>query len=246
MPKLTYIDDYMSDEIRHQVMQRVLLGGDQHISEESAPREKAIRFVTVNDGQVSCLSQNYFVQNEAYNEKTGGYKRFYNLIGEEVVQELLQESMLEFLRYYDLPNKTVVLIQIQTSNIGILPKMLSVTGQGIHTDGADRALLVCLHRGEGVKGAHNQFHATLDGLEPLSEAAPLMPGNAVLWKDNEIYHYVTRAQGSRGLDNTRTIMIMHAPASMYLQGAANPNNETNLNESKANVISTFESYYHDV
>jgi len=238
-PDFTVVEDFMSDKIREEVLKTVNLGSDKHITKVSAPREKAIRFVMVINGKVHCLTQDFFVQNEAYNQDTGGYKRVYHLIADDVI-ELLEPSVLEFARYYDIPEKTVILIQIQTSRImpstddkqlhQLRPSLQSITGQGIHTDGADRAVLVCLHRGDGVVGAHNQFHGSIDGSKPLCEPFALMPGNAVLWKDNEIFHYVTRGAGTEGSDNNRTIMIMHSPGEMFLLGATNENNDTDLRE----------------
>ena len=68
-----------------------------------------------------------------------------------------------------------------------------MTGQGIHTDGADRAMLVCLHRGDKIEGAENVFHASLDGMEPLCEELPLQNREGLYFKDNSLYHTVTRA-----------------------------------------------------
>ena len=95
-------------------------------------------------------------------------------------------------------------------------------------------MLVCLHRGEKIEGAANVFHASLDGMEELCDELPLQKREGVYFKDNTIYHTVTRA--SRGefknLEQvTRTMMIMHAPAEIYMQGLSNPNNNLGANES---------------
>ena len=109
-----------------------------------------------------------------------------------------------------------------------------MTGQGIHTDGADRAMLVCLHRGDKLEGAENVFHASLDGMEPLCEELPLQNREGLYFKDNSLYHTVTRAQVGKyqNLEQvSRTMMIMHAPAEIYMQGLPNPNNTLGANES---------------
>ena len=109
-----------------------------------------------------------------------------------------------------------------------------MTGQGIHTDGADRAMLVCLHRGDKLEGAENVFHASLDGTEPLCEELPLQNREGLYFKDNSLYHTVTRAAVGKyqNLEQvSRTMMIVHAPAEIYMQGLPNPNNTLGANES---------------
>jgi len=117
---------------------------------------------------------------------------------------------------------------MQTSCIKSLTRE-TITGQGIHTDGADRAILICLHRGQHVEGALNQFHKALDGSMPLCEPKALGLGEAVAFKDNEIYHYVTPGNKSRVKENeqedaTRTIILMHSPADAYMRGLPNESN----------------------
>ena len=65
---------------------------------------------------------------------------------------------------------------------------MSVTGQGIHTDGANLAALLCIHR-QNVKGALNTFHDNLLGSQPLCEPTVLEPGKIAYFKDNSLYHH---------------------------------------------------------
>uniref|UniRef100_A0A7S4MB09 2OG-Fe dioxygenase family protein n=1 Tax=Odontella aurita TaxID=265563 RepID=A0A7S4MB09_9STRA len=226
-PSFEFSERFLSSDVCKRVMQKVDLGLDPS-SEHFAERHKAIRFVTVINRRVQCFSQDYFVQNEDYNDFSGGYKRHYKLIEEDACIAL-QETVLKFTDYYSIPEKTVILLQIQTSIVKTQHKMRreSVTGQGIHTDGADHALLVCLHRGSGVEGAMNQFHANLDGSEPLCEPKILEQGTAAFFKDNELYHHVSpiclnEAMSSSEKDgNTRTILLLHSPAEIYMQGFSN-------------------------
>ena len=81
-----------------------------------------------------------------YNDFSGGYRRHYAKIADEFLQEHLRRPILAFAAYYGLPERGLILLQIQASEIapgdaaaGARDRAGSVTGQGIHTDGANRA-----------------------------------------------------------------------------------------------------------
>ena len=237
-PRFEHIQETMSEEDRQRILKNVVLDEDPS-SKHFAQRLKAIRFATIINGRVQTFTQNYFLQDAEYNDFSGGYRRYYGLINEELFEPdaPIAKVVLEFAKYYSIPEKTCILIQIQTSYFDQIPKnhRASVAGQGIHTDGADRAMLVCLHRGELIEGAENVFHDSLDGTEELCEGMPLQNREGVYFKDNSLYHHVTRA-GVRGKPKnrdqvSRTMMIMHAPAEIYLQGLPNPNNTLGTNDS---------------
>ena len=87
----------------------------------------------------------------------------------------------------------MILLQIQTSSMAPedLPEDLyemSITGQGIHTDGANLAALVCIDR-QNVKGALNTFHGNLNGSKPMCKPTVLEPGKVAYFKDNSLYHH---------------------------------------------------------
>ena len=124
-----------------------------------------------------------------------------------------------------------MLVQIQTSLVtetanSAISRRSSITGQGIHTDGADVAAIVCIER-DGVEGAENVFYADLQGKVALCDKTLLQPGTAAYFCDNRLYHYVSRADKQEGREEPgrRTVMILHSPGEMYLSGVANERNE---------------------
>ncbi len=145
----------------------------------------------VTNDEVFRLDQNYFIQNSGYNDFSGGYKRFYKLIPEDILESEAKSVILQFKRYYNIPDGTIMLVQIQSSIIEPSTSSswsrTSITGQGIHTDGASQAILVCLER-ENVSGAENSFFKDLDGKEQIGKEEVLNEGDAVLFRDNELYH----------------------------------------------------------
>eukprot|EP00415_Alexandrium_ostenfeldii_P000912 UN0912 len=163
--------------------------------------------------------------------------------------------VLKFAAYYKIPDKTVILAQIQSTILNAVyhdDRRLSITGQGIHSDGSDRAVIVGLRRGANV-GASNQFHAKLDGSEPLCEPISLGDGECIFFKDNTVFHYVTpgatKSECSSGCDEgARTILLMHAPAEMYLSGQTNRNGKEGVKASSVqlrhNVVAVPEDEFH--
>lgn len=230
LPKYEFFSQFLTEDIRQQFMKRMVLGEDPSMKkgEDQSLREKAIRFVIIIKGKVHCLSQNYFVQNEAYNDVSGGYRRYYTLIDEDIVEELLEESILKFADYFSIPEKTAFLIQVHRNTLKPTGVLKSIVGQGIHTDGAEVAGLLCLHRGDGCQEGDNQFHGKLDGSEPLCKPTRLHPGDAVFFQDNKIFHYVTRADGTKDADNSRVILLIHAPGELYLDGSTHKYNKNFL------------------
>lgn len=203
-------------------------------------RKKAICYVMNIAGGLYTLEQSYFVQSSAYNDFSGGMRRHYAKIPDEIVQKHLASAILRFIDYYSLPEKSCILVQLQFSVIpgkkdlpakeARLVRKQSVAGQGIHTDGQNRAGLVCIRR-RNVTGADNQFHARVDGTEPISEPITLSEGDCVFFKDNEIYHHVTPAAPEDGRKDTeRLMLLMHWPADAQLVGNTNPENILSVRE----------------
>eukprot|EP00438_Fugacium_kawagutii_P007347 Skav219314 [mRNA] locus=scaffold1152:138619:139616:- [translate_table: standard] len=237
-PLFEHIQETMSEEERKKILQNVVLSEDPS-SKHFAKREKAIRFATIINGRVQTFTQNYFLQDVDYNDFSGGYRRYYGLINDELFEPdaPIAKVVLNFAKYYGIPEKTAILIQIQTNIFDQAEykrkNRASVTGQGIHTDGADRAMLVDLHRGKKLEGADNVFEGSLDGSDPLSDEMTLQAREGLYFKDSRLYHHVTRAMVGdyQNLDQiSRTMMIMHAPAEIYMQGLSNPNNNLGANE----------------
>lgn len=251
-PVFEHVKGFLSEDAR-QLLCGAELGPDPS-SAQFADRQKAIRFIMVIEGQVYALSRDYFIQSSEYNDFSGGYKRKYKLLSEELVEGPLADIVLRFAAYYGILDRAIILIQVQTSAVtvdlptqGALTRYHSITGQGIHTDGSDRAMIVCLHRGDKVHGAYNQFHANLDGTEPLCDPFILQQGEAVYFKDNELYHHVSRGfkvdtetnlestghQVRLGSDCARKVLLLHWPAECHLNGTTNPAND--LGRTDANV-----------
>lgn len=242
-PMFEHIQDVMPEAERQQILQNVVLDDDPS-SKHFARREKAIRFVTIINGRVQPFTQNYFVQDAEYNDFSGGYRRYYALINECLFDPgaPIAEVVLNFAKYYSIPEKTAILVQIQTNHFDQAQygkSRASVTGQGIHTDGADRAMIVCLHRGGKLEGAENLFHGSLDGMDPLGDEFALHNREGLYFKDNSVYHQVTRAvvvgKPQNPEEISRTVMIMHAPAEIFMQGLPNPNNTLGSNEAETKL-----------
>jgi hypothetical protein len=205
--------------------------GDDSSSKHFIQRKKAIAFVYVTKDEIFRLDQNYFIQNAEYNDFSGGYKRFYKLIPEDLLKSEAKSAVLQFKRYYNIPDGTIMLVQIQSSIIepstspsSMKSKKMSVTGQGIHTDGASQAMLVCLKR-KNVFGAENSFFKDLDGKEQIGKGEVLHEGDSVLFRDNLLYHYVSPAlQKDTSKVMQRSIMLIHSPADFVLDGTLSKEN----------------------
>jgi len=203
--------------------------GDDPSSKHFMPRKKSIAFVVWIDGEVYCLKHNYFWQPEKYNDFSGGYKRFYETLPDELVQGHMRDVIAKFAETYNLPNYACILVQLQSSTIEAgsdLPvNGTSITGQGIHTDGHDRAVLICIER-KNVLGAENSLFADLDGKQELLSPTTLGERDALFFKDNSLYHYVEDAAPANSKeDMNRTMLIVHYPAGFTLNGSDNPENK---------------------
>jgi hypothetical protein len=210
--------------------------GEDPSSKYFITRTKSIAFVLVIGDNVYPLERNYFVQNSAYNDFSGGYRRYYSTISNDLLQSSLKRSILDFASYWRIPDRSIVLIQLQCSTIDPPEASTSseaktyaetkndVTGQGIHTDGSDRAMLLCCER-DNVRGAENSFHASLAGDKPLCPPRALAEGDALYFKDNALFHHVSDAfPADPARPMRRTMLLMHYPGDIYLDGGRNPRN----------------------
>eukprot|EP01083_Nonionella_stella_P056501 148745_1 len=66
------------------------------------------------------------------------------------------------------------------SSPNVIVPTMSITGQGIHTDGKDHAVLVCLER-DNICGAQNSAYYDLEGRDVLLNEFVLHQGNAMFW-----------------------------------------------------------------
>ena len=83
----------------------------------------------------------------------------------EVITSTPMVKLLEMhKRKFNHKPGTIMLIQIQTTREE--RKKGDVTEQGIHTDGADEAALVCLER-KNVSGACSELHEDIRGERPI-------------------------------------------------------------------------------
>ena len=100
----------------------------------------------------------------------------------------------------------------------------SVAGQGIHSDGTDRCMLTCVTR-NNVKGALNSFFNDLKGDDRICEPRVLAESTSVLFKDDEIFHYISNAEPTDpSLAMERTVVIINADAESQLTGKVNDRN----------------------
>ena len=99
-----------------------------------------------------------------------------------------------------------------------------MTGQGIHTDGANNGGMVCLER-SNTNGAETQFHANIDGTCPLTKPFILEPGQGVFFKDNKVLHHaMDMSKALPELDARRTMIVLLDVSELFLLGKPNPNN----------------------
>lgn len=198
-------------------------------------RFKAIRYVvcTKLSSKVWPLSTsaNYFIQPADYNDFSGGYKRSYKTIPDEIIQDdSMQTFICDFARAACLPDIAVMLIQIQTT-VPTDATLRDVTGQGIHSDGANSAAMLIISR-KNVKGAVSGVYADLDGRKPLMQQV-LDPGAAVYWRDNSIYHDVSDiCLTNPSVAGERTVMIIHTDAQYFLTGDTNIGNNLGTNSAE--------------
>ena len=173
-------------------------------------------------GQINVI---FFNQAEEYNDFSGGYQRFYDELPRSFVQcYAAQRALTAFADTYEIPEGELILVQVQSSNISPEDEGKCLTGQGIHSDGADRAMLLCLQR-DNVENARSSVFEDVDGERRIVDRHVLREGHALFWKDNEIYHYVEPAKlADKSRSGRRTVMIAHYPAMMYVTGKPNPNN----------------------
>ena len=236
-PDFEYFPSLMnSNEIQSiQAYASKSLGNDPS-SKHFISRTKSIAFVLLDGDNIYPLERSYFIQNSSYNDFSGGLRRYYSTINDQLLQCSLKRSILHFAKYWRVPNRSIMLVQLQRSTIdpaepnghdakkSYVEGQNDVTGQGIHTDGSDRAMILCCER-DNVKGAENSFHGSLSGDSPLCEPRALAAGDALLFKDNAIFHHVSDAfpvDPSKGMH--RTMLLIHYPGEIYLDGAANPAN----------------------
>lgn len=190
-----------------------------------ANRTKNIAFVIALNGQWFQINQNFFNQAEEYNDFSGGYRRFYDELPRSFIQNTAAQKLLtKFKDLNKIEDGELILVQVQSSNITPEDEGKCLTGQGIHSDGADRAMLICLER-DNVKGAKSSVYEDAHGHRPIISPRVIKEGQVLFWKDNEIYHYVEPAElENKIIMGKRTVMIAHYPAMQYITGEPNPNN----------------------
>ncbi|EDX86487.1 hypothetical protein S7335_4191 [Synechococcus sp. PCC 7335] len=209
--------------------------GQDPSSDYFTTRTKNVAYVLCLNGDWFQIRAHCFLQASQYNDFSGGYKRCYREMPKQFIESPATKKVLNaFKLAYDIPDNEPVLVQVQKSHITAENEGQCLTGQGIHSDGADRAMLVCLDR-HNIAGAKSAIYADLDGARSLIDPFVLEAGQAMLWHDNKVFHSVEPAQVVDPLEQgTRTVLIAHYPAIHYLSGTINPNNQlgTNSVESK--------------
>ncbi|MFK8183652.1 MAG: 2OG-Fe dioxygenase family protein [Phormidesmis sp.] len=207
--------------------------GPDPSSNHFTARTKNVAYVLCINGAWFQIRARCFTQPQQYNDFSGGYKRCYREMPQPfLASEATQKVLNTFKATYDIPDNEPILVQVQESHITADNAGQCLTGQGIHSDGADRAMLVCLKR-EHVEGAESAIYADLEGKRSLINPFVLNAGQAMLWHDNKVFHSVQPAQVSAPhATGSRTVLIAHYPAVHYLNGTINPNNtlQTNLVE----------------
>ncbi|MEO0455400.1 MAG: 2OG-Fe dioxygenase family protein [Cyanobacteria bacterium P01_A01_bin.114] len=196
-------------------------------------RTKNIAYVLCINGAWFQIRAHCFNQPQQYNDFSGGCERCYREMPQPFLASKATQKVLNtFKSTYQIPDNEPILVQVQESHITSDNEGQCLTGQGIHSDGADKAMLVCLKR-EQVQGAESAIYADLAGKQSLIVPFVLEVGQAMLWHDNRVFHSVQPAKVTAPHEEgSRTVLIAHYPAVHYLNGTVNPNNhlKTNLVE----------------
>ncbi|MEM8641960.1 MAG: 2OG-Fe dioxygenase family protein [Cyanobacteria bacterium P01_G01_bin.54] len=189
-------------------------------------RTKNIAFVLSINGRWFQINQNYFIQAAYYNDFSGGYRRYYQELPRTFIECLVTQKVLShFQATFKIPQGELVLVQVQTSHVYPWDETRCLTGQGIHSDGADKAMLICLQR-RNIAGAKNAIYRDAQGRHPVIEPFVLQEGDVLFWEDNQVFHHVEPAQVvPPATEGARTVLIAHYPAFHYLSGQTNPNNQ---------------------
>lgn len=209
--------------------------GKDPSSEHFTHRTKNIAYVLCINETWFQLRVNYFNQPHQYNDFSGGYKRYYQEMPSSFLNCKASIKVLNTLKsHFKIPDKEPILVQIQTSHIEADDGNLCLTGQGIHTDGHDMAMVLCLSR-ENIEGAYSSVYADLAGETTIIEPTIVDEGDAVFWKDNEVYHHVSPAKVlNPEAKGKRTVLIAHYPTTFTLTGKPNDNNTLTTNMVKEN------------
>ncbi|PZD72570.1 hypothetical protein C1752_03405 [Acaryochloris thomasi RCC1774] len=204
--------------------------GPDPSSDYFTARTKNIAYVLCIGGEWYQIQAHCFTQPHQYNDFSGGYKRCYREMPKQFINcDATKKVLNAFKSTYSIPDNEPVLVQVQESHVTAQNEGQCLTGQGIHSDGADRAMLVCLQR-DNIKGAANAIYADLEGQRLLINPFILNEGHAMLWHDNQVFHSVQPAQiADLGREGSRTVLIAHYPAVQYLRGTVNPNNTLGSN-----------------
>ena len=252
LPSNEHLDNFV------ELMNHTGLGPDPS-SDFFINRKKSIAYV-VNFGQKWVkLDYDCINQPSDYNDLSGGFSRKYKVISKEMLQH---DFMLQVLNHYKRVHKVeegkVILIQLHTSvlhdpadyaNMNIneddstikRKRKNSIVGQGIHTDGNDRGMVMALER-INVDGATNCFHSTLT-CGPDAGEKILQPGQAAHWKDNSVYHSVSAAGPvSFNEKSVRSVLLMHYPAEFGIVGRRNQNNNLGVNETSGRQLRGIDEY----
>jgi len=237
--------------------------GDDPSSNYFVKRTKKIAYVAKIQGEWHQIAKhaNYFIQNAAYNDLSGGYKREYEVLPPEYIKHSAVIKALDaFQSKFNIPDGSLILTQVQTSHINTMNSLaakydvhvdnnedvyvpqyndeeipttslsatdranFSITGQGIHSDGVNHALIVCLQR-KNVNGALSSFYNNLSGTDVYLKPFVLNVGHAAYWHDNKMYHWVSPASlKDKNKNGERTILLFSWPGKYSLNGQENPDN----------------------
>lgn len=213
------------DEVAEMLKCSGKLGPDP-ISKNFAKRTKSIAFVICSRGRWFHVHQDFLIQAAGYNNGGGGgFKRYYKELPKEFIQSDVTQKLLgKFKDVCQIPEGELVIVQVQTNHFSASEEGKCLTGQGLHSDGANRAILACLKR-DNVRGARNAVFQDRDAEVLLLGPTVLNEGEVMFWEDNSTYHYVEPATlDDPSKPGSRTVLIAHYPAYYAVTGEMNPEN----------------------
>lgn len=215
----------LNNEEREEVLSVCGELGPDASSKDFATRRKNIGFVVCIDGSWYQINRDYFQQATAYNDLSGGYRRYYRELPREFIQnKAVQKLLNKYKKVLGIPEGELSLLHVQSTHVRAGDRVKCLTGHGIHTDGVDKAMLLCLNR-KNIKGGLNSFYGDHEGNEVIREPFVLKEGYGCFWEDNKLYHHASPAEPADGVgEGVRTVMVAVYPGKFFLEGTENPNN----------------------
>jgi histidine decarboxylase len=170
------------------------------------------RVAWFRDGGREQLSNAPLVQPTAFNPVHGDLVRQYAAIPTQLIESAPFRALLAaFAAQFDAPRDDVILAQLQ--RITCCDAALGHPAiEGYHQDGNRYAAIVCVAR-ENIAGATTRLaHDKHGGASSICYERVLQPGDALFFRDDQVFHYTTPISVNGGRHGFRDVIILSGPA----------------------------------